>query len=214
MRALSTCGAWPPNEIKTKDPPKKVPPFLLTGAWQRAPVQGRQRAPFHGGERLQRPPATRLAPGVETVLEVKPAPVKAGTDVDLELRRRPPFFFFPVSGVSRRPEARPRTLTTKRCGDVFWVGVSLGFVWLTTRTTHPHGACVRGARHGAYARGARRNRIDPHRGEIERLTTRTPGSSCWEARLSCGSTAIDGRPSCAPGNSSDVIRVRAVRCPW
>ena len=34
----------------------------------------------------------------------------------------------------------------------------------TTRTMHPH---------GAYVRGARGNRIGPHRGEVERLTTRT-----------------------------------------
>ena len=38
----------------------------------------------------------------------------------------------------------------------------LDFVWLTTRTPR-----------GAYVRRARRNRIDPHGGVIERLGTRT-----------------------------------------
>ena len=42
------------------------------------------------------------------------------------------------------------------------MGIFLDFVWLTTRTPH-----------GAYVRRARRNRIDRHGGEIERLATRT-----------------------------------------
>ena len=41
---------------------------------------------------------------------------------------------------------------------MFRVGIFLDFVWLTTRTPH-----------GAYVRRARRNRIDRHGGEIERL---------------------------------------------
>ena len=53
----------------------------------------------------------------------------------------------------------------KKSGNVFRVGVFLDFVWLTTRTPH-----------GAYVRGARRNRIDPHGGGIERLATGTRSS--------------------------------------
>ena len=49
-------------------------------------------------------------------------------------------------------------------GNIFQVGIFLDFVRLTTRTMHPH---------GAHVRGARRNRIDPHGGGIERLVTRT-----------------------------------------
>ena len=47
---------------------------------------------------------------------------------------------------------------------MFRVGIFLGFVGLTTRTMHPH---------GAYVRGAKRNRIDPHRGGSERPTACT-----------------------------------------
>ena len=56
----------------------------------------------------------------------------------------------------------------KKSGKMFRVGIFLDFVRLTTRTMHPH---------GAYVRRARRNRIDPHGGEIERLVacTRIPG---------------------------------------
>ena len=49
----------------------------------------------------------------------------------------------------------------KRGGNIFRVGIFLDFVWLTTRTPYV-----------AYARRAKRNRIDRHRGEIERLATR------------------------------------------
>ena len=55
-------------------------------------------------------------------------------------------------------------LFAKKSGNIFRVGIFLDFVWLTTRTPH-----------GAYVRRARRNRVDHHGGEIERLTTRT----CW-----------------------------------
>ena len=57
-------------------------------------------------------------------------------------------------------------LLRKRAGGVFFsrVGIFLHFVRLTARTVHPH---------GAHVRGAKRNRIDRHWGEIERLTTRT-----------------------------------------
>ena len=53
---------------------------------------------------------------------------------------------------------------SRTSGNIFRVGIFLDFVWLTTRTEGPH---------GAYVRRARRNRIDPHGGEIERLATRT-----------------------------------------
>ena len=45
----------------------------------------------------------------------------------------------------------PKYVITKRSGNIFRVGIFLDFVWLTTRTVH-----------GAYARRARRNRIDRH----------------------------------------------------
>ena len=57
-------------------------------------------------------------------------------------------------------------LLTNKSGNIFRVGIFLDFVWLTTRTHH-----------GAYARGARRNRIDRHGGGIERLVTPTPSAS-------------------------------------
>ena len=66
------------------------------------------------------------------------------------------------------PMAKPRPpfpyLITQKSGDILRVGIFLDFVRLTTRTE--------GLR-GAYVRGAGRNRIDPHRGEVERLGTRT-----------------------------------------
>ena len=55
------------------------------------------------------------------------------------------------------------------------MGIFLDFVWLTTRPPH-----------GAYVRGARRNRIDPHGGEIERLTTRTFDLEALPDRGQCG----------------------------
>ena len=61
----------------------------------------------------------------------------------------------------RRPLPAP-ALLAKKSGKIFRVGIFLDFVWLTTR-----------APHGAYVRRARRNRIDPHGGGIERLATRT-----------------------------------------
>ena len=56
------------------------------------------------------------------------------------------------------PAARCTISTNKKSGNLFRVGILLDFVWLTTRTPH-----------GAYVRRARRDRIDPHGGEIERL---------------------------------------------
>ena len=53
---------------------------------------------------------------------------------------------------------------TKKSGKMFRVGIFLDFVWLTTRTPH-----------GAYVRRARRNRVDRHGGEIERLALQAGG---------------------------------------
>ena len=52
-----------------------------------------------------------------------------------------------VSGDLRAAVAAPPA-GTKQSGNVFRVGVFLDFVWLTTRTRtmHPRGAYVRGAR--------------------------------------------------------------------
>ena len=47
-------------------------------------------------------------------------------------------------------------LVTLKSGNVFRVGIFLGFVRLTTRTPH-----------GAYLWSTKQNRIDPHWGEIE-----------------------------------------------
>ena len=57
-------------------------------------------------------------------------------------------------------------LVTKQTGSISRVGIFLDFVWLTTRTMHPHGGA-------SYVRGARRTRIDRHEGGIERLGGRT-----------------------------------------
>ena len=65
-------------------------------------------------------------------------------------------------------------LLTKKGGNIFWVGIFLDFVWLTTR-----------APHGAYVRRARRNRIDRHGGEIERPATRTRRRSRASSRPAC-----------------------------
>ena len=54
-------------------------------------------------------------------------------------------------------------VTAKKSGNIFRVGIFLDFVWLTTRTPR-----------GAYARRARRNRIDRHGGGIERLALQDP----------------------------------------
>ena len=62
------------------------------------------------------------------------------------------------AGEQRTPHAPPERTLTKKSGKIFRVGIFLDFVWLTTRTPH-----------GAYVRRGRRNRIDRHGGEIERL---------------------------------------------
>ena len=64
----------------------------------------------------------------------------------------------------RRFHQRRVPALAKKSGNIFRVGLFLDFVWLTTRTPH-----------GAYVRRARRNRIDPHGGEIERLAGRVLG---------------------------------------
>ena len=62
------------------------------------------------------------------------------------------------------PELLEQGLLAKKSGKMFRVGIFLDFVWLTTRTPH-----------GAYVRRARRNRIDHHGGEIERLALQAHG---------------------------------------
>ena len=68
-------------------------------------------------------------------------------------------------------------LLAKQGGNIFRVGVFLDFVRRSGTTRTPHGGA-------SYVRGAKRNRIDPHRGEIERLETRTGGCGGyrWIAR--------------------------------
>ena len=67
---------------------------------------------------------------------------------------------------------------TKKSGKMFRVGIFLDFVWLTTRTPH-----------GAYVRRARRNRIDSHGGEIERLALQGAAGPTSTSRSSRASTA-------------------------
>ena len=96
--------------------------------------------------------------------------------------------------------AAPTTLRKPQCwhvthtylltkGTIFRVGLFLDFVWLTTRTPH-----------GAYVRGARRNRIDPRGGGIERIGTRTRGGGRWRCRSgpSGGYSPRGYRPRGAP----------------
>ena len=73
----------------------------------------------------------------------------------------------------RRTRLRTTGLRSRRCtctrkGAVVVFGWVLffDFVWVTTRAEGPHGGA-------SYVRGAERNRIDRHRGGIERLAMRT-----------------------------------------
>ena len=72
------------------------------------------------------------------------ARVHSALSQDLVEQRDPP------KHSSQRPQHQVRDLITTQSGSMFHVGIFLDFVWLTTRTMHPH---------GAYAQGARRNRI-------------------------------------------------------
>ena len=65
----------------------------------------------------------------------------------------------------RRPRSRTRCLPAEKSGNIFRVGIFLDFVRRSGTTRTPR---------GAYVRRAKRNRIVRHRGEIERLTARTP----------------------------------------
>ena len=159
----------------------KMRPARCTGA------QGRVEGPAdvstksaHGQHQASTKPApsqhqvsTKSAPSQHQA-STKPARTCTGTEGRMEGPTEVPM----VANVMTLPGQRtmiPSSVTspcsTKKSGKTFRVGIFLDFVWLTTRTMHPHGACVR---------RARRNRIDPHRGGIERLGPRT----CSVARLS------------------------------
>ena len=104
---------------------------------------------------------------------------------------------------------------------MFTVGIFLDFVWFTTRTEGPH---------GAYARRARRNRIDLHRGEAERLG-RVHMTMCRTAAMAeaggvagvcvcaacCGQRRVDGgdldRVWCAEGQAQqrNVTRSEGIK---
>ena len=86
---------------------------------------------------------------------------------------RPPLTFYwtarlaqtRLTSLRRNRTSATRTKGTscsrwKKSGNICRVGIFLDFVWLTTRTMHPH---------GAYVRRAERNRIDRHWGGIERI---------------------------------------------
>ena len=85
-------------------------------------------------------------------------------------------------GSSRSSEGSIGTRTggtlTKKSSKFFRVGIFLDFVWLTTRTPH-----------GAYVRRARRNRIDRHGGDIERLGLQASGWRSTPCRKTCLCTA-------------------------
>ena len=84
---------------------------------------------------------------------------------------------------------------------IFRVGISLDFVRLATRTTHPH---------GAYARGAKRNRIEPHRCGLERPTCRT----LVEARLEAHDLLPHGRHlSCNAHHIRSITRCGRLKPP-
>ena len=101
-------------------------------------------------------------------LPCKPAPQRPPLPVNTACSRRP--WCLPCTCTCPGPSScrgsisclGTRCTCSEKSGNIFRVGIFLDFVWLTTRTPH-----------GAYARRARRNRIDPHGGEIERLGTRT-----------------------------------------
>ena len=69
-------------------------------------------------------------------------------------------------------------LFAHRSGKNFRVGMFLDFASPSTRTEGPHGAY-------AYVQMSGRNRIDPHWGGVERLVTRTSGSSGSPAPSCC-----------------------------
>ena len=77
------------------------------------------------------------------------------------------------------------------------MGISLDFVWLTTRTEGPRGGA-------SYVRGARRNQIGRHGGEIERLAARTFGQLREHSRE---------RTTCADGWTTDSLLLTARRTP-
>ena len=60
----------------------------------------------------------------------------------------------------------------KKSGKKSRVGIFRDFVKLTTRTEGPHGGA-------SYVRGAKRSRIDRHRGRIERLVGRALVALTW-----------------------------------
>ena len=77
-------------------------------------------------------------------------------------------------------------LNMPKSGNIFRVGIFLDSVWVATRTTHPH---------GAYVRGARRNRIDPHgsRIEVELNGSGRVHQEAWHLVLVPGTQHITGR---------------------
>ena len=74
------------------------------------------------------------------------------------------FLLLAESALHSRDHRPQKSYLRAKGRSVFRVGNFLDFVWLTTRTMHPH---------GAYVRVAERTRIDPHWGGIERLLLRT-----------------------------------------
>ena len=92
--------------------------------------------------------------------------------------------------------------TTKKSGNMFRVGSFLDFVRLTTRTPH-----------GAYVRGANRNRIDRHWVEIERLTTRTRPPSC-RPQTRCGLSRLANHRRPTTGSSYRTLASYLPRPPW
>ena len=87
---------------------------------------------------------------------VRPTPPQPTAALTPAVPRAPPR--------SRARSQVPPELLTKRSRKIFRVGIFFDFASSPTRTMHPH---------GAYVQMGGRNRIAPHLGGIERLTTRT-----------------------------------------
>ena len=90
-------------------------------------------------------------------------------------------------------------LRTGKHGNIFRVGIFLDFVRLTTRTMHPH---------GADARGAKRNRIDPHRGGSGRPTTRTPVAGTGVVLQTASDSSEPSTQSGVPPSHLNLMRTQ------
>ena len=152
----------------------------------------------------QQPKIERLPPGTRPCCRCKMR--DPASDTPACTGRRP----HPRRTTCAAPTLPPsRGTLTKKSGKVFRVGIFLGFVWLTTRTPH-----------GGYVRGARRNRIDRHGGEIERLAPtlrshpgRPPAGGAWIVSSGIAGADDDRRGAGqTPGLHEATVGVTPVSC--